>query len=130
MCHHSKHLTGFFEFLNGSRKIFLPFNILEKNYIDNIWITLILIAFIFVNMIQHPRTLNNNIYHSNKREPPPFFHSDTNTWPYVLVHSVEKTHVLVLTVELIWMLFLNILLFQFCAIDIVFQFCSNTKQIC
>ena len=32
-------------------------------------------------MIQYPRTLNNNIYHSNKREPPPFFHSDTNNWP-------------------------------------------------
>ena len=32
-------------------------------------------------MIQYPRTLNNNIYNSNEREPPPFFHSDTNTWP-------------------------------------------------
>ena len=32
-------------------------------------------------MIQYPRTLNNNTYHSNKQEPPSFFHSDTNTWP-------------------------------------------------
>ena len=30
--------------------------------------------------MQYRSTLNNNIYHSNKREPPPFFHSDTNTW--------------------------------------------------
>ena len=50
--------------------------------------------------MQYPRTMSNNTYHSgtitrfsgnhsgnttlfsgNKREPPPFFHSDTNTWP-------------------------------------------------
>ena len=29
--------------------------------------------------MQYPPTLKNNIYHSNKRESPPFFHSDTNT---------------------------------------------------
>ena len=28
----------------------------------------------FVNTIQYPRNLNNNIYHSNKQEPPQFFH--------------------------------------------------------
>ena len=38
-----------------------------------------IIAFIFVNTIQYSATLNSSIYHSNKREPPPFFHSDTNT---------------------------------------------------
>ena len=32
-------------------------------------------------MIQYPHTLNNNTYHSSKREPSSFFHSDTNTWP-------------------------------------------------
>ena len=33
-----------------------------------------LIAFIFLNTIQYPRTLKNNIYHSkNKWVPPPFF---------------------------------------------------------
>ena len=31
--------------------------------------------------MQYPCTLKNNIYHSNRREQPPFFHSDTNTWP-------------------------------------------------
>ena len=60
-----------------------------------------LIAFIFVDTMQYPRTLNNNIYHSNKREPLPFF-----IWIPILVHSVDKTHFLVVAVELIWLLFL------------------------
>ena len=37
------------------------------------------------------------------------FHSDTSHWlGSVPVHSVKKTYVLVVTVELIWLLFLNI----------------------
>ena len=40
-----------------------------------------LLPVIFVNTMQYPRTLNNNIYHLKKREPPPFLHSDINTWP-------------------------------------------------
>ena len=41
------------------------------------------------------------------------FHSDTSpALGHVLVHSVDKTHVLVVTVEMIW-LFLNILSFNF-----------------
>ena len=75
-----------------------------------------LITFIFVNTIQYPRTLKNNIYHSNKRRPPPFFHLDTNpVIGHALVHSVDKTHVLVVTVDLIWLLFLNILSSNFVA---------------
>ena len=75
-----------------------------------------LIAFLFVSTIQCPRTLKNNIYHSNKRGQPPFFHLDTNPIiGYALVHSVDKTHVLVVTVDLIWLLFLNILSFNFVA---------------
>ena len=73
-----------------------------------------LIAFIFVNTIQYPRTLNNNIYHSNKPGPPTFFHSYNNpAIGYALVHYFDKIHVLVVTVELIWLLFLNILSFNF-----------------
>ena len=73
-----------------------------------------LIAFIFVNKTQYSSTLNNKIYHSNKQAPLPFFHSDFNTQScYVLVHSVDKIHLLVVTVELIWLLFLNIFFFNF-----------------
>ena len=71
-------------------------------------------AFVLVNTMQYPPTLKNNIYHSNKRVPPPFFHSDTNpVFGHVLIHSFDKTHVLVVTVELIWLLLLNILSFNF-----------------
>ena len=67
-------------------------------------------------MIQYPRTLKNSIYHSNKRGPPPFFHLDTNpVIGHALVHSVDKTQVLVVTVDLIWLFFLNILSFNFIA---------------
>ena len=42
------------------------------------------------------------------------FHSHTNpVFGQVLVHSVNKTHALVVTMELIWLLFLNILTFNF-----------------
>ena len=73
-----------------------------------------IIAFIFLHMIQFPRTLNNNIYYSNKRGPSPFFHPDTNpAISHALVYSVDKTHVLFVTVEFIWLLFLNIFSFNF-----------------
>ena len=72
-----------------------------------------LTALIFINTIQYPCTLKNNIYYSDKRVPPPFFHSDTNpVLGHILVHSVDKTHVMVVTVELI-QLVLNILSFNF-----------------
>ena len=73
-----------------------------------------LIAFIFVNMIQHPGILKNNIDHLSKRGPPLFFLQDTNlVTENVLVHSIEKKHVLVVTGELIWLLFCNILFFNY-----------------
>ena len=72
-----------------------------------------LIAFIFLKSIQYSCILKNNIYYRNKQVSPPFFHSDINpVLGHVLVHSVDKTHVLVVTVELIWY-FLNILSFNF-----------------
>ena len=75
-----------------------------------------LIVFIFFKTIQQPRTLKNNIYHSNKWGPPLFLHLDTNpVIGHALVHSVDKTHVLDVTVDLIWLLFLNILSFNFVA---------------
>ena len=66
-----------------------------------------LIAFIFVNTIQYPRTLKKNIYHSSKWGPSLFLYLDTNpVTGHALVNSVGKTHVLVVTVDLIWLLFL------------------------
>ena len=108
---------GYFEFLDGSRIICFPLNIPEY-CIDNISTKSqkrqSLVTYILVNTIQYLRTLKNNIYHSNKRGPPPFFHLDTNpVLGHVLVHSVDKANVLVVTVELIWLLFLNILSFIF-----------------
>ena len=72
-----------------------------------------LIAFIFVSTIQYPRTLKNTIYHLNNWVPRPFFHSDTNlVLCHVLVHSVDKNHVVVVAVELLpWLFSLNILFF-------------------
>ena len=96
--------------------------IFQKNCIDNISSKSQkrqrLIAFILVNTIQYPRTLQNNIYHSNKRVPPPFFHSDTNpVFGHVLIHSFECSGCnsginLVVTLEYTF-----------------FQLCSNSEQI-
>ena len=64
--------------------------------------------------LQYTCTLKSNIYHSTKREPLPFFHLDTNpVLGHILIHSVGKTHVPVVTVELIQLLLLNIISFDF-----------------
>ena len=73
-----------------------------------------LIAFIFVNTIQHLRILKNRIDHSSEPGPPSFFHPHTKTvLGRILIHFVNKAHVLVATVELIWLLFLDIFSFNF-----------------
>ena len=92
---HNRRLMGHSELLHGS--------IMQEKQR--------LITFIFVNMIEHPRILNNNIYHLSKRGPPPFFNQDTSVvLGNVLVYSFEKkNHVLVVTVELICFFFLNII---------------------
>ena len=96
---------GYFEFLYGltsfeySRKI-------ADNISSESQKRQRLIAFILVNTI--PRTLKNIIYHSNKWVPPPYFHLDSKpVFGHVLTQSFDKTHVLVATVELIWLLLLN-----------------------
>ena len=74
------------------------------------------IALVFVNTIQYLRTLKNNIYHSNKWGPPLFLHLHTNpVIGHALVHSFDKTNALDVTVDLIWLLYLNILSFNFVA---------------
>ena len=57
--------------------------------------------------------MKNNVYYSSKRKPPLFFHLDTSpVLGHVLVHSVDKAHVPVVPLKLIW-LFLSILSFNF-----------------
>ena len=63
------------------------------------------IAFIFLNTIQYPRTLKNNIHC--------FIWIPVLQLATAMVHSVGKTHVLDVTVDLIWLLFFNILSFNF-----------------
>ena len=79
-------------------------------------------AFILVNTIYYPRTLKSNIKElpfkqkgaTTTKRPPPFFHSDTSpVFGHVLIYYFDKSHVLVGTVELIWLLLLNILNFNF-----------------
>ena len=46
--------------------------------------------------------------------PPPIFHSDTNpVLGHVLILSADKTYVPIVTVELIWLFFLNRISFKF-----------------
>ena len=72
----------YFEFLNGLRIICLPFEYFRKTASTTCLQKarrgreLSPLSF----LIRCPRILNNNIYHSNKWEPPSFFHLDTNTW--------------------------------------------------
>ena len=86
-------------------------------------------AFNFVNTIQHPHTLKNSIYHLSKRGLPPFFNSGTNSvLGQVLAYSLKKIHLVVATVKLAWLLFLNIVSFNFELWTTNFRLLSN-KQI-
>ena len=91
--------------------ICLPLNILETLHLQHLSEKLGEIEtyiFISINTIQPPHILNS-IDYSSKREPQTFFHLDNNpVLGHLLVHSVNKTHVLIVSVELIWLLFLNI----------------------
>ena len=118
---HNKRLMGYLEFLYGSGIICLLLNIPEKLHWQHLFgkpEQAETLTFILVNTIQYPRTLQNNIYHSNKRVPPPFFHSDTNpVFGHVLIHSFECSSCnsginLVVTLEYTF-----------------FQLCSNSEQI-
>ena len=65
-------------------------------------------------MIQHPDILKNNINYSGKRGPPPFFIRIPVLYLETFWSILSKiTHVLVVTEELIWLLFLNILSFNY-----------------
>ena len=98
--------NSYMSFLEYSRKFALTTSPQkDRRSIDSLPLT---------QLIQYPHTFNNNTYHSSKGVPPLFFHSDTNSaFCHVLNHSFDKTHVLVVTEELTWLLVLNILSFKF-----------------
>ena len=100
LCHDNRHLMERFELLHGSGMTCLLY--------------LTTITFISVNALQHPIILGNNINHFSKWWALPFFHANTNLGlDHALVHSVNKNHALVLTVEWVWLLLLNALSFNF-----------------
>ena len=102
LCRHNKHLMWYFQFLLHSFFSLLPsFEYLRKTVLTT-------------SPWEYPHPLENIIYYSDKRGPPKFFHLDTSpVLEYILVHSVNKTHALLLTVELVWLLLLNTVSFNF-----------------
>ena len=123
LCHHNKRL-----FLYGSGIIFLPLNIPEKLHWQNLFKKP-------EEAETHRLYLSEYYTHalwrttSTIRLPPPFFHSDTNAvFGHVLIHSFDKTHVLFVTVELIWLLLLNILSFKFAPEPNKFLLCLQDSE--
>ena len=109
----NRHLMGHSEFLHGLMLICLPLNISEKLQArrgrDSSTSSLLM----WYNTHAFWRA-TSNIELLNKRGSPPYFHSDNNlVLGNALVHPFEKNPVQVVTVELIWLLFLKILSFNF-----------------
>ena len=117
LSHYNKHLLRYFEFLPGSMIICLPLNISEKLNWQHLFEKLEKAETHRLHLCQHdtiPIHPDEHYYHSNKPGLPPFFHLDTNlVLGHILLHPVDKTHVLVVTVELFCLLFLKILSFNF-----------------
>ena len=67
---------------------------------------------LLIRCINHTSWRTTSIIQANRNHQR-FFHSDTNpVFGHVLVHSVDKTDVLIVIVELIWLLFLNRVFFK------------------
>ena len=107
--HHSKHLMGYFEFLNGSRMICLPFSISEKLHWQHVFeklgrnsspVSLLVRYNTYASWLTTSNIQTNGNHHHFFIRIPILGH--------VLVHSVYKTCILVVKVELIWLFFLNI----------------------
>ena len=107
---------GYFEFIHGSRIICLSLNTSEKMHWQYLLEKL--------EEVETHRLLcqYNTIPTHPEEQHLPFkqtgtsttFSFDTNpVLGHVLVHYFDKTHVLVVTVQLIWLLLLNVLSFNF-----------------
>ena len=117
MCHHNNCLMRYFEFLYGSGIICLPLNIPKILH----W-QVSLKSKTRQELHRLRLTWYNKIPTHPEEQHLPFkqtgttiiFHTDTNpVFGHVLIHSFNKAHVLVVTMELIWLLLLNILSFNF-----------------
>ena len=113
---------AYFEFLLGSRIIYVPLYISEKLH----WQQLFekpeevkshrLTDRYTLNSHTHRPWRTTSTIETNKWRAPPCFHSyNCLVLGHVLIHSVDKTLVLVIKVELIWLLFFNLLSFNFFA---------------
>ena len=116
-CHHNKHLMGHFEFLHGTRIICLPLNISEKLHWQHLFekqeeAETHLLRFCLYNTIPtHPEEQHLPFKQTGATT---IFYSDTKPVSrHVLIHFADKTHVLVVTVELMWLLLFNLLSFKF-----------------
>ena len=108
LCHHSKHLMGYFEFQNSSRIICLPLNISEKLHWQRLRKarTGSLPLSLLIRYNTHAPWITTSTVQTNRNHYNFFIRIPILC--HVPARSVDKTHVLVLTVELIWLLFLNI----------------------
>ena len=129
LCHHKKILIGYFEFLHGSMIICLPLNVSEKLHWQHLFENLeeggdssslsLLIRYNTRTLWRTTSIIQTNGDHHH------FFIGIPLMYLVALVHSVDKTHVLVVTVELIWSLFLNILSLNF--VSTLHKFLSFTR---
>ena len=107
--HHGKNLIRYFEFLNGSRIICFSLIISEKLHWQHAFKKLEetdLSLLIWYNT--HTPWIATSTIETNRNHH--HFFIRVPILGYILVHSVYKTHVLVAIVELIWLMFLNIIL--------------------
>ena len=112
--HHIKHLMGYFEFLYGSRIIYLPLNMSEKLYYHHFFEevelneaeTHCLHLCQYDTISTHPK--EQHLPFKETRTTIIFSFGYQPVLGHVLVPSLNKTHVLVVTVKLIWLLFFHV----------------------
>ena len=117
LCHHNKRLMKYFKFLYGSGIICLLLNIPEKLHWQHLFEkpekveTHRFYLSSFNTISTHPEEQHLPLKQTGTTTIVSF---DTNpVFGHVMIHSFDKTHFLVVTMELIWLFFLNIFYFNF-----------------